>query len=146
VSLLLGERLRQIRKKHGYTQQNVADVIGVDRTTYTVYEIGPSTPSVSTLYKLSRLYNVSVDYLMGVENEKHYHETVQTLNSTPLYQEEVPKLDKQEKLMLMFFRILDNQGKKHMLEYMKEYSSERYRDIFEMLGPDGEKDNNGSAD
>ena len=67
---MLGDRLRAIRKEHGLTQQNIADVLGVDRTTYTVYEGGSITPSPATLVKLSQIYNVTVGYLIGVE-ENH---------------------------------------------------------------------------
>lgn len=64
---MISKRLRQIRVEHKLTQQNIADVLGIDRTTYTFYETGVSKPSLVTLAKLADIYNVTVGYLLGVE-------------------------------------------------------------------------------
>jgi hypothetical protein len=53
-----------LRERRGLTPQQVADAIGVDRTTITKYETGGSKPTRS-LQKLAGLYRVSVDYLLG---------------------------------------------------------------------------------
>lgn len=58
------ERLRMLREQKGLAPQQVADAIGVDRTTITKYETGGSKPTRS-LQKLADLYRVSVDYLLG---------------------------------------------------------------------------------
>lgn len=64
MSKLLGERLRERRKKLGLTQQQVADELNLDRTTYTYYETGRCSPSIETLYKLTLLFGVSFDELL----------------------------------------------------------------------------------
>ena len=48
---MLAERLRQIRLEHNLTQQNIADVLGCDRTTYTLYETAATTPCSPTCWK-----------------------------------------------------------------------------------------------
>ena len=58
------QRLRELREKSGMTPQQVANAIGVDRTTITKYETGGSKPTRS-LQKLAELYNVSTDYILG---------------------------------------------------------------------------------
>ena len=57
----LAERLRQARLQAGYSQQNVADALNVNRATYTYYETGKTTPSVVDLYVLARLYNKQME-------------------------------------------------------------------------------------
>ncbi len=47
------------------TQKDVADFLGVDRTTYGKYETGDSEPTFDTICKLADFFNVSVEYLMG---------------------------------------------------------------------------------
>lgn len=64
---LLGERLVYFRKKHKLTQNEVAYRLNVVRSTYTNWEAGRSEPDVSMLIKISNLYNVSLDNLVGRE-------------------------------------------------------------------------------
>lgn len=47
------------------TQKDVADWLGVERTTYGKYEQGNSEPTFDTLCRLADFFNVSVEYLMG---------------------------------------------------------------------------------
>lgn len=59
------ERLKQLRKKSGKTQIEVADLLGIGRITYQNYERGLSIPNGETILKLSKLFNVSSDFLLG---------------------------------------------------------------------------------
>ena len=118
---MLGDRLRAIRKEHGLTQQNIADVLGVDRTTYTVYEGGSITPSPATLVKLSQIYNVTVGYLIGVE-ENHPElrkipeekQREKLLSSDP-----ISLLKKEEKELLLYFRVISDEEKRKIIDEMK---------------------------
>jgi HTH-type transcriptional regulator, competence development regulator len=65
-----GERLKYLREKKKqenpkWTQEYVADLIGVARTTYTAYERGTKQPQLDTVNKLADLFEVSADYLLG---------------------------------------------------------------------------------
>ena len=66
---LLSQRLKELRKVNNYTQDYVAAVIGTTRQTYSHYETGRRKPSTETLYKLSGLYNISVDDLLHLSVE-----------------------------------------------------------------------------
>jgi repressor LexA len=57
--------LRALRESKGLLQKEVAEAVGVDRTSYVRYERGDSEPSFQTLDKLARFFNVSADYLLG---------------------------------------------------------------------------------
>lgn len=59
-----GERLKAIRKERGYTQQSLADALGIDRTTITGYEIDKGLPQPAILRALADRLQVSIDYLM----------------------------------------------------------------------------------
>ncbi|MCL6592703.1 MAG: helix-turn-helix domain-containing protein, partial [Alicyclobacillus sp.] len=56
------------RIKHGWTQDEVADKIGVARSTYSNYENGHREPDLNTIQKLAELYGVSIDYLLTGRN------------------------------------------------------------------------------
>ncbi len=59
------ERLKELRKKRGLYQKDIANYLEVDRTTYVKYETGASEPDTETLSKLADLFNVSLDFLVG---------------------------------------------------------------------------------
>lgn len=59
------EILKIERKKNNYTQQQVADILNMQRGSYAKYETGVNTPTVDNVLKLADLYNVSTDYLLG---------------------------------------------------------------------------------
>jgi transcriptional regulator with XRE-family HTH domain len=60
----IGERLKKLRKRNNYSQQYVADTIGISRSTYTGYEREYNPPDVLTLVKLAKLYNCSTDSIL----------------------------------------------------------------------------------
>lgn len=64
------EVLKIERKKHGYTQQQIADKLRMARGSYAKYETGDNTPTLDNLMKLADLYKVSLDYLAGRYNRK----------------------------------------------------------------------------
>lgn len=61
--------LRDLREKYGYSQQEVAEKIAVDRVTYTYYENGKRKVSAEKLAMLAKVYNVTTDYLIGASDE-----------------------------------------------------------------------------
>ena len=61
---ITSERLQALRKARGYSQQDVANLIGVGRTTYLKYENGDNKPT-RKINELARLFQVSTDYLLG---------------------------------------------------------------------------------
>ena len=60
----LGENLRMYRLMNGFTQNEVADYIGVERSTYTYYETGKTLPNIFTVILLSELYGVTIEDLV----------------------------------------------------------------------------------
>ena len=58
--LLLGTHLQGIRKSRGLTQEQVAEHLGMDRVSVGYIEQGKRTPKLSTLYALSKCYNVGM--------------------------------------------------------------------------------------
>lgn len=61
------ERLRQARIKRGYTQQQIADKMGITNSTYCGYETGKRQPDVAKIKQLANILNVSGDELLGTE-------------------------------------------------------------------------------
>ncbi|CAM3147633.1 helix-turn-helix domain-containing protein [Lactococcus hircilactis] len=64
------DRLKEERLKKGFTQQYIADQISRGRITYTNWENGKREPSFKSLVGLSKILDVSADYLLGISNSK----------------------------------------------------------------------------
>ena len=64
------KRLKELRLAHGETQKDLANAIEVGRTTISEYESGKIVPKQEGLLRIANHFNVSVDYLTGVSNER----------------------------------------------------------------------------
>ena len=64
-------RIRDLREDHDMTQQEVANHLCCQREVYRRYESGHREIPVSYAIKLAKMYNVSVDYLLGESNTKN---------------------------------------------------------------------------
>ena len=68
---LTASRLKELRLKHGYTMQDIAKKIDLkSRGTYSDIEHGKNILTSINALKLANLYNVSLDYLYGLSNNK----------------------------------------------------------------------------
>ena len=65
----IGDRIKEIRKAAGKTQQSFADVIGLKRNTIANYEIGQIQPSDRTIADICREFNISEHRLRTGEGE-----------------------------------------------------------------------------
>jgi transcriptional regulator with XRE-family HTH domain len=59
--------IRDLREDSDMTQQEVADFLGTSQTMYARYERGANELPIRHLIKLCELYNVSSDYILGIE-------------------------------------------------------------------------------
>ena len=59
------EKLKILRKKKGLTQQEVAELLNVERVAYTKWENGKSKPNYEKLEKIADFFGVSLDWLFG---------------------------------------------------------------------------------
>ena len=67
---MIFSRIRDLREDRDWNQTKVAEYLGVRQTTYSKYELGKLPLPVDVLLKLSDLYGVSVDYLLGRTDER----------------------------------------------------------------------------
>ncbi|MDD6916555.1 MAG: helix-turn-helix transcriptional regulator [Eubacteriales bacterium] len=63
-------RLRDLREDNDLTQTNIAKLLNIKQNTYSQYESGVRQIPIDTLVKLCKFYNTSVDYIIGLTNEK----------------------------------------------------------------------------
>lgn len=63
--MLFSIRLKELRKKKHLTQEMLSHMINVDKSAISHYEKGDKRPSMDSLRLLAKVFDVSVDYLMG---------------------------------------------------------------------------------
>lgn len=66
---MLSENLLDLRRFHGYSQEEVAERIGVSRQAVAKWENGTTTPDINNCVALARLYDVSLDDLVNFERQ-----------------------------------------------------------------------------
>ena len=66
--MTLGQKLKEIRKRFGLSQESLAEIMNVSRQAITKWESDDGLPDVSNLQELSKVFNLTVDYLLDNDN------------------------------------------------------------------------------
>ena len=65
---LLGEKIKELREEIGLTQEELAQCLFLDKSTIAKYETNKIQPSLQNLIDLAVFFQVSTDYLLGLED------------------------------------------------------------------------------
>ncbi len=74
-------RIRALREENDLYQRNLAEYLGCTQQTYSRYETGELEPSLVIMEKLARFYETSIDYLMGLTDERNANWSKENLTS-----------------------------------------------------------------
>lgn len=67
----IADRLKELRKKAGYSQEQLAEMLDVSRQAVSKWESAQGNPDIENVIKLTKIYHVSTDYiLLGHEKEE----------------------------------------------------------------------------
>lgn len=64
----LAEKIKQLRERTSLTQADLARQMGLTRSSVNAWEMGLSVPSTQYVVELAKTFDVSTDYLLGMEN------------------------------------------------------------------------------
>ena len=64
-------RFVELRKEKNYSQKYISEYMGVSQVSVSNWERGSKEPNFQTLIDLSRLFDCSCDYLLGVSDKRH---------------------------------------------------------------------------
>lgn len=108
MSVSIGSKLQSLRKAHGYSQQFVADRVGMKRSTISNYEIDRRLPSLTDLKRIADFYNVGLDYfdLSSTDSIDELLARARDIFASPV----VPKSQKDElykEIAMLYFKIKD---------------------------------------
>lgn len=74
------KRIKDLREDNDYTQEYIANYLKINRVVYNRYENGIREIPVEIVIKLSKLYNVTTDYILGKINIKNYDIFLKEIN------------------------------------------------------------------
>lgn len=63
-----GEKVKYLRKESGIGQNYLAEILDVSNASISYWETGKQLPSAEAVFKLANFFNVSADYLLGIED------------------------------------------------------------------------------
>lgn len=66
---MVAEKIKHLREKNNLTQSALAKKLNVTRSSVNAWEMGISVPSTALLVELAKLFQVSTDYLLGLEHK-----------------------------------------------------------------------------
>ncbi len=105
----LGERIIQLRKANKWSQEDLAKKIKTSRIMIGNYERNDNSPSIDVIVKLCRIFDISIDYLLGEGRNANFDKnTVRKLEEM----EKLPESEKQKILGYMDLIIRDYKAKK----------------------------------
>ncbi len=111
---ILGQKIRNLREDFDLTQKDLSQMIGLTPKMISFYENNQRTPPVDILIKLSQIFHVSIDYLLGIDTS--------SVSITPLTWKKVKntfpnavQLNDEEKDMLEYYQHLSLRDKRWIM-------------------------------
>lgn len=105
------ERLKDLRTKRGYSQQDLAKKLGISKSTISMLEVGSRQPSKEMMELIADFFNVTLDYLMGKDDVSFYF-------FTPEQSDLLVKLSADESLYTLVEKVVNgsDEQKKRLLQ------------------------------
>lgn len=113
MSKELGKKLKELRSAMGYTQNQIAKQLNVDRSTYSNYERAVTEPDIKTLITLKRVFGVDANELLS-DGDKITK--VAESKGIPMY-----TLTRQEQDFIIRLRLLNDDQKKAAFDFINGF-------------------------
>ncbi|MBQ7766598.1 MAG: helix-turn-helix transcriptional regulator [Lachnospiraceae bacterium] len=65
---MVADRIKALREQQNITQSALAKQLGITRSSVNAWELGISVPSTQYIVELAHIFNISTDYLLGVDS------------------------------------------------------------------------------
>lgn len=118
---MLSEQLKIIRKANKFTQQGLADAIGIERSTYASYETGRTKPDVVLLSRIAKVFDVSSDFILEIDTTVPLNvEDISVQYKKKSGNKLVSTLSKEEKNVLAKYRLLSDNKKAELVDFLEK--------------------------
>ena len=114
----IADNIRKFRVYRGMTQQQVADALELDRSTYCYYESGRINPDVRTLFSLAEVFDVDCEELLESESSANL---AFADDNTKNYEDDFEEFEPEfEKNLVFGFRAVSYDSKKQILDIINK--------------------------
>ena len=118
--MVVAQRLKAARRACKLTQSQVAEILGIDRSAYTYYETGKSSPSLANLLRLASVFRVEVPWLLGMREDGEEAHLLFAGDDAFSLSEDIAEshmleLTKAERQVVAFYRAMRGEGKEQAL-------------------------------
>lgn len=125
--MTLSEKLKELRKRACMTQDDIAEILDMNRTSFSKYENGASTPPLAVLRKLAKIYSVPLEYLIHDEQpfivlNESTAEDVEREKSDTVFN--FAQLSPEERKLIMKMRLMSDEKKKDLLNSIEDNDEE----------------------
>ncbi len=118
---MLSEQLKISRKANKFTQQGLADAIGIERSTYASYETGRNKPDVVLLSRIAKVFDVSSDFILEIDTTVPLNvEDISVQYKKKSGNKLVSTLSKEEKNVLAKYRLLSDNKKAELVDFLEK--------------------------
>lgn len=100
----LGEKIKNLRKDNNMTQSDLGKILNIAKSTISQYENNINTPDINMLKKISKVFDVSLDYLV---NNSPADKIKKAISDDPELADAWEKLSQREDLQLLFKQTKD---------------------------------------
>ncbi len=125
---MFADRLKALRQENNFTQKQISDILGLDRSTYAYYELARTRPDIDTLVMLAKIFKVSTDYLLLGDQENKGVSCVNEEGAeyvrTNISFDHLGDLSKDERELILYYRMLNNNAKSEIRNIAKEKYAE----------------------
>ena len=101
MTIEIADRLVKLRKKYGYSQEELADKLGLSRQAVSKWERAEASPDTDNLICLAKLYGVSLDELLDTEEDIDTIVQEQVKEETPAQEEEKVEINKDDHVIFV---------------------------------------------
>lgn len=124
---MLAYNLKKLRKETGLTQVQVAEKLNIERSTYTYYETGKTTPNLNTIMAIAKLYNIPYSNILNgidtaIPDIINKIESVNTKSTDNKNTYENTATTKDEMQILFFMRQMSIKNRKMLLAQAKIFA------------------------
>lgn len=107
-----GKRIREVRENAGYNQKEFGSLLNIKQSTLSAYETDRMQPTISALVKIAEMFDVSLDWLCGIEKKVESNDRVEVLEDFAKAKDVFADLEK-----------VNAEAKRFFEELLKKYKS-----------------------
>ena len=113
----IGKKLKKMRTELGLTQDDIAEVLSMNRTTFYKYENGAAVPPVNVLMKLAALFNVPVSVMLNDDNTLRFNSPERDdVDADTGSVSDFTQLNRDEKKLILKLRLMNADKKARIKE------------------------------